>query len=373
MKLSRILSLSLTTLMLSAGSALADNPTSGTCGDNCSWELSSDGKTVTITGSNDKNNPATMQDYSSSKNDSGTWVTTAPWGHEVTSVQFEGYLGNIGAQAFVGSDLTSVSIPSSVTTIGNSAFYGSLSIQSVDFGDNSQLQSIGKSAFYSNTSLSNVDFGKNSQLQSIGEYAFGGNIQLGRGSDPNTEGSFTIPASVGTIGEYAFDGANFDTLIFEEGSRLNPLVNSDASIAYGAFNGSIDSIIGLDQVADLLGSDKNNFWSDVNRPFSNNHFYQTTMNSNHVTTFYCQDMDACQAYVNDMLSTGEINPNSIFKMYTYNEDKGYNLDGLYYKTMADLLSGNSYVPKMPKRIYAVDEAVEATSKHNKNTFSIRYR
>ena len=359
MKTNRILFYSVISGVFLSAQAFAD-VTSGTCGDNCTWEV--DGTTVKITGSNDKNNPATMQDYSSSQNSSGKWVTTAPWGAGVTSVQFDGYIGNIGAQAFVGSNLTSVSIPDSVTTIGKSAFYGSSSIQSVDFGDNSQLQSIGRSAFYQNTSLQSVNFGENSQLQSIGDGAFWGNKTLD---------TLTIPASVTTIGRSAFEGSTIGTLIFEEETQLS-------SIGGWAFDTNVTSVVNLDELLKNFPNyinDNSLYMNQLAINYQRNcdtTCHTATIVSHPEGNIYCKDMEACQDYFAMIASIGGGDAGRSYQPYTYDKEKGYIVDGLYYKTIADLLGGNSYVPKMPKRIYTVEEASEAV-KGNKNTFSIKYR
>ena len=330
MKTNRILFYSLLSVMMVSAQAFAD-VTSGTCGDNCTWEV--DGTTVKITGSNDKNNPATMQNYSSTKNSSGKWITTAPWGAEVTSVQFDGYIENIGSQAFVGSNLTSVSIPDSVTTIGGSAFYGNSSLTSVDFSNANQLQTIGKSAFWGSKTLDTL----------------------------------TIPASVETIGADAFAGSTIGTLIFEEDNKLS-------SVGEWAFDTNVTSIVNLDELDVNLFTAENSFAPNYQRNCDTKCHTATTV-SHPEGNIYCKDMEACEAFlaqINAWDSTIGYGGRS-YKQYTYDKDKGYIADGLYYKTISDLLGGNSYVPAMPKRIYTIKEATEALGKNNKNTFSIKYR
>ncbi|MBR2463844.1 MAG: leucine-rich repeat protein [Clostridia bacterium] len=94
---------------------------------------------------------------------------------------------SIGQDAFYHCNLTSVVIPSDVTSIGEFAFRGSSSLTSVAFGANSQLTSIGDYAFSGCSNLTSVAFGENSQLASIGEGTFRECVSLT---------SITIPSNV---------------------------------------------------------------------------------------------------------------------------------------------------------------------------------
>ena len=127
---------------------------------------------------------------------------------------------SIGEYAFIhcSSNLKSVEIPSSVTSIEHGAFSGSINLTNVTFGDNSQLTSIGADvfrecskltsieipssvtsignwAFDDCSSLTSVTFGDNSQLTSIGDWAFNGCSSLT---------SIEIPSGVMNIGNNAF-------------------------------------------------------------------------------------------------------------------------------------------------------------------------
>jgi hypothetical protein len=114
----------------------------------------------------------------------------------ITNVTLPAGVTVINDNMFNGcSKLTSVVVQGSVTTIGGNAFYNS-ALTTITFTDISQLQSIGNSAFVLCLSLTtNCDFVKDSQLQSIDYQAFG------RCTIP----SITIPASVTTVGNYAFN------------------------------------------------------------------------------------------------------------------------------------------------------------------------
>ena len=91
--------------------------------------------------------------------------------------------------------VTDLVIPSSVTSIGDWAFYSYTSLTSVTFAENSQCTRIGEGAFYECTNLTSVTFAGNSQCTNIGFCAFFGCTDLT---------SIEIPSSVTGIGDYAF-------------------------------------------------------------------------------------------------------------------------------------------------------------------------
>ena len=123
---------------------------------------------------------------------------------------------SIGNSAFSGASLTCVTIPDSVTNIGDHAFGACSSLGSVMIGNH--VTSIGGSAFTACHSLASVTIpdsvtciGNNAfehclsltavtignHVTSIGQSAFGGCLSLA---------SVTIPDSVTTIGDDAFEG-----------------------------------------------------------------------------------------------------------------------------------------------------------------------
>ncbi len=139
------------------------------------------------------------------------------------------------------SSLTSIEIPSSVTTIGFNAFQNCSSLEKVIFEEDSQLTTIvqdafsycssltsieipsgvttiGGGAFYGCSNLEKVVFEENSQLTTIGELAFVGCSSLT---------SIEIPNSVTTIGGFVFeDCSNLVKVAFEENSQLQSIENS---------------------------------------------------------------------------------------------------------------------------------------------------
>lgn len=183
-----------------------------------------------------------------------------------TSVVFAAgsQLTTIGQSAFSDlSSLTSLStIPASVTSIGDSAFYGTR-LTSLTFAPNSQLLSIGNAAFegvgtietllipasvlsigsyafYGSTALRSLSFESNSQLTTIGSNAF---------TAARVLTTLTIPASVKTIGQYAFQNVDrLSSLTFEQDSQLTAI--GDAAFSYA---GALTSVSIPASVSDIGG------------------------------------------------------------------------------------------------------------------------
>jgi len=144
------------------------------------------------------------------------------------------------AFAYNNSDITDVSLPNTLTTIGRHAFIGDDWIGSINIPDS--VTSMGDSAFYGCQGLTSITIGTG--LTQIPPFAFTGASSLANLSLPNTlttvgEGAFrnsglvhlTIPASVTSIGDQAFGSDSYlQTVIFKG--------NAPTSISVGAFNGS---------------------------------------------------------------------------------------------------------------------------------------
>ena len=133
----------------------------------------------------------------------------------LTSVTIGNSVTSIGDNAFgYCSGLTSVTIGNSVTSIGNSAFEGCSGLTSVTIPNS--VTSIGEWAFFDCIGLTSVTIGDS--VTSIGDFAFSECIGLTSVTIPNSVTSIgisafedcsgltsiTIPNSVTSIGDYAF-------------------------------------------------------------------------------------------------------------------------------------------------------------------------
>ena len=133
----------------------------------------------------------------------------------ISSISIPNSVTSIGDDAFRNcSGLTSITIPNSVTSIGSSAFEDCSSLTSVTIGES--VTSIGKKAFAYCSGLTSVTLGNS--VTSIGNSAFSGCSGLT---------SITIPNSVTSIGDDAFRNCSGLTSI--------TIPNSVTSIGSSAF------------------------------------------------------------------------------------------------------------------------------------------
>lgn len=201
---------------------------SGTCGNNITWELSDEG-TLMLSGTGNMPNYDFYSHtpwYSYREQvkkvyiDSGitsvgkyafsncSGLTSVIISNSVLSIGYSAFsscssltssiIGNsvtsIGDYAFAScSGLTSVEIPNSVTSIGNMTFYGCSKIKSVIIG--SSVKSIGSSAFSNCSSLTSLNLGNS--VMSIGSSAF---------SKCTSLSSVAIGRSITNIGKDMFAG-----------------------------------------------------------------------------------------------------------------------------------------------------------------------
>ena len=132
--------------------------------------------------------------------DSG-YRTGAFYNSNITSVVIPDTVTSIGEDAFYGcSRLTSITIPDTVTSIGNYAFYGCSRLTSITIPNT--VTSIGNNAFHGCSSLTSITIP--SRVTSISDHAF---------SNCSSLTSITIPSRVTSIGDGAFENCSSLTSI----------------------------------------------------------------------------------------------------------------------------------------------------------------
>ena len=207
----------------------AAEATSGTCGDNLTWNLDENG-TLTISGS------GKMKDYRYSSL-SSYYDNPAPWYSQrdsIKKISISHLVTSIGEYAFYNcTNLTDFSVPNSITSIGSYAFSSCQNLKSVYIDDISSFCSI-RFIGYSSNPLSNganlyVDNNLVKHLEipssvtSIGHSAFEGCTSLT---------SVSIPSSVTSIGSWAFHGCSSLSSV--------SISNSVTSIGDSAFSSCIN-------------------------------------------------------------------------------------------------------------------------------------
>lgn len=245
--LSLILAMVLVLSALPTAALAADVVASGTCGENLTWELTSDG-VLTIAGTGE------MYDYFLSP-----WYDYADL---IVTVVIEAGITSIGSRCFAETqNLSTVTIPNSVTEIGEAAFAGCKGLTNIEIPSSVILLQDGAFSSSGLTSISVPDgitmiedrtFSGCSNLTQvnlpdgitqIGKYAFANCVSLGNVDVPNTVqiidveafsgcknlNGIGIPFGVITISSRAFYGCT--------GMNTVILPNSISSIGSQAFYG----------------------------------------------------------------------------------------------------------------------------------------
>ncbi|MGM9551562.1 MAG: leucine-rich repeat domain-containing protein [Clostridia bacterium] len=166
----------------------------GECGTNLTWFLKDDG-TLIIRGTGDMTNW-----------DSYTSVPWYSYRSDIKSVLIDSGVTSIGASAFFEcSSLTELTIPNSVTSVGGAAFRGCSSLKIVEIPNS--VTNIGYGAFPYCSSLTsiNVDLSNNNYSSENG-VLFNKNKTELVCYPGGKSGSYIIPNSVTSIGQYAFWG-----------------------------------------------------------------------------------------------------------------------------------------------------------------------
>ena len=162
------------------------NVTSQPCGDDLEYTLAKSKSTysLSITGTGD------MYDYTA---DTQPWSSCAS---KITSVSLTSDMTGIGNCAFCKcTSVSSITIPDAVTSIGDSAFYYCTSLASITIPD--AVTTIGDYAFYKCSSLTSITIPD--AVTSIGSHVF---------ASCSTLSSVTLPDDLETLGEYMFSGCS---------------------------------------------------------------------------------------------------------------------------------------------------------------------
>ncbi|MGN1328501.1 MAG: leucine-rich repeat protein [Eubacterium sp.] len=120
------------------------------------------------------------------------------------SIDLSDNLEEIGDNAFNFSSLTQITIPSSVTDIGVSAFENCRELEYVKFEDNVTIPSLNRT-FYNCEKLKTVEFGENVSISKISNYAFSFTAIT----------SIKLPDDVNIITDYAFSNKSSISVLTE--------------------------------------------------------------------------------------------------------------------------------------------------------------
>ena len=135
------------------------------------FDINEDNQTVTLTdyNKNSSDNTDVVIPATVSQNSSGEWIEGNTY--TVTAITD----GSVNSGVFYDSGITSVTFPSSLTSIGMSAFSGCDRLTGeLNLGVCTSLTSIGNYAFYQCSGLTSVDLSGCTSLTSIGDDAFNG-------------------------------------------------------------------------------------------------------------------------------------------------------------------------------------------------------
>ena len=152
--------LTLLVMMLTTTTAWADD--SGSCGNNVTYQYSESTHTLTISGSGAMENYGTPPWYSYRAGIKAVVIEDGVSGiddfafqdcYSLTSISIPNSVTYIGNHAFSSCSLTSISIPNSVTYIGDYAFFA-CSLKSVTISNS--VTSIGEGAFQGCSSLTSI-------------------------------------------------------------------------------------------------------------------------------------------------------------------------------------------------------------------------
>ena len=174
------------------------------------------------------------------------------WGAADVEVNVPASVKSIGAYCFSGyvvsdwwygdtyycPEVTLTIEDSQLETIGDYAFNGNTNVEDIEIP--ASVHTIGNYAFYNCSELSSVTFAEGCVLKSIGAFAFA-NHDIYDASYYFTE--ITIPASVETIGANAFAETNLESVTFEDGDKDLFLGHTFAYSVYNETMGRTDHYV----------------------------------------------------------------------------------------------------------------------------------
>lgn len=129
---------------------------------------------------------------------------------------------------YQNTNITSVTIPSSVSYIGVSAFNSCSALKSVVFEENTVLSSVSERAFYNCISLESINVTNCKNVSEFGDYSFAYLTSLE---------TFTVPASVTKLGTMALYNCGCSSFVVETGntayaSQDGVIYDKDLTILY---------------------------------------------------------------------------------------------------------------------------------------------
>lgn len=342
-------------------------------GNNCTWNLENGTLTISGTGA--------MADYYFSGKGTNA-ITTAPWGTDVQNLVINSGITHLGERAFTGlKGVTTLNIPDTVTSIGWDAFWN-MSGVSGDLVVPNSVTSIGDFAFQEMNKVTSLTIGDS--VTSIGEYAF---------EKMTGVTTLIIPDSVKSIGDRAFkDMSGLETLVIGDnvetiGTQAFRGLSSSATIYCSSHTDCLtDTSANADSIVSYL-KDKSGAYAllDTNgQPLvdetTGNPIYylsavDMTTKSNPCTSGYenCATQ-ALNARIESLADKGTVCDsveNCQALVYADYNGQVLKLNGKDYASLADLLKGQA----MAKRIYTVEEAMQAVEATGRDTvnFRIRYK
>ena len=186
----------------------------------------------------------------------------------LTSLTIPASVKEIGANAFYSSDISSLIVEPGLTTMGEKAFQNCTNLTTVSLP--STLTSIPYYAFYNCSKLANVSLAEG--LTSIGQYAFGTCSKIA---------SITVPEGVTSIGASAFSGCTSLTYIklpttlttigssiFQSTGLKNVVIPPNVTKPTGT-SSSLNPLYSISSLKMLLPST----WSSMSSEFTNAIFY----------------------------------------------------------------------------------------------------